>query len=375
MAYPLAGRKILIISPQQWGDMMVSKHHYAVELAGRGNQVCFLNPAAPELPRRLMVERHPQLENLSIVSHRPYFNRDLRFHLRPLYDLLMRIDTRLLRRSLRRSFDVVWCFDPNSYSSLADFGASRIIYQLVDQFTEPAAHGPAREADLIISVAKEILDRFDAVPRPKLLVNHGVATSFVDRAKARLAARDFKPKAGERVRVGYAGNLLLPRLDVATLGQIIVESPDVDFHIWGNHDPPSSFVAELRRRPNVTLYGPVSADKLAAEIQSMDAFLVCYEWWKDLNGGANTHKVLEYLSTGKVVVASRISSYLDSSLIQMSTREGNTDLVEIFRTTITRLDGLNRAELQEKRISLALENSYARHIDAIELALDARTDT
>ena len=40
----LRNKTILIISPQAWGKMFLSKHHYAIELAKRGNAVYFLNP-------------------------------------------------------------------------------------------------------------------------------------------------------------------------------------------------------------------------------------------------------------------------------------------------------------------------------------------
>jgi glycosyltransferase involved in cell wall biosynthesis len=366
MGYPLEDRRILIISPQKWGAMMVSKHHYAVELARRGNQVWFLNPPARELRPRLTVES-PRA-NLSVVSHRPYFNLNLRFHLRPLYDVFMRAQTRLLVRRLGR-FDVVWCFDTNLYSSLADFGAARIVYHVVDQFEERRAFGPAREADLIVSVAREILDRFTEVPRPKLLVNHGIASRFAELARARLDERAFAPRSGERLRIGYVGNLLIPRLDRDTLVRLVRERPDLEFHFWGDHGDRSGFVALLERNPNVRLHGAIPAEQLAESMQSMDAFLVCYEWWKDLNEGCNTHKLLEYLSTGKVVIASRIAGYAGSDLIRMSTSRYNADLVELFNATVEQLDEVNAAPLQEKRIRFALENTYERHVDAVAQAL------
>ena len=37
-------KKIIIISPESWGINFVSKHHYAKELANKGNEVYFLNP-------------------------------------------------------------------------------------------------------------------------------------------------------------------------------------------------------------------------------------------------------------------------------------------------------------------------------------------
>ena len=40
----LTKKNILLISPEPWGINRVSKHHYATELAKRGNNVYYLNP-------------------------------------------------------------------------------------------------------------------------------------------------------------------------------------------------------------------------------------------------------------------------------------------------------------------------------------------
>ena len=35
-------QRIFILSPQHWGTMFLSKHHYAIEFAKMGNEVFFL---------------------------------------------------------------------------------------------------------------------------------------------------------------------------------------------------------------------------------------------------------------------------------------------------------------------------------------------
>jgi len=39
--FELRNKTIIILSPEKWGKMMLSKHHYAIELAGMGNIVFF----------------------------------------------------------------------------------------------------------------------------------------------------------------------------------------------------------------------------------------------------------------------------------------------------------------------------------------------
>src|SRR5215475_14372841 len=38
------GKTIVILSTEPWGKMLLSKMHYAIELAGLGNEVWFVNP-------------------------------------------------------------------------------------------------------------------------------------------------------------------------------------------------------------------------------------------------------------------------------------------------------------------------------------------
>ena len=81
---------------------------------------------------------------------------------------------------------------------------------------------------------------------------------------------------------------------------------------------------------NVKLHGFVSAEKLAHAYREMDGFLLCYKPdYKDYHA-ENSHKVFEYLSTGKVMVSTYLSIYEGNELINMSGKDKNEDLVEVF---------------------------------------------
>src|SRR5579862_3671957 len=92
----LAGKTILVISPQAWGDMLISKHHYALELARRGNQVYFLNPPdndhwnlkGPD--KRIQIRVSKVNPNLYLVDQLLYFPYLLKYHARGLYNLLIK---------------------------------------------------------------------------------------------------------------------------------------------------------------------------------------------------------------------------------------------------------------------------------------------
>ena len=63
----------------------------------------------------------------------------------------------------------------------------------------------------------------------------------------------------------------------------------------------------------------------------MDAFLICYDVLKDQSKGTNYHKVLEYVSTGKIIVANNISTYENEpALVQMVKERDSNDKLPVL---------------------------------------------
>jgi hypothetical protein len=358
--------------------MMLSKHHYAVELARRGNDVCFLNPPNPGLEGRVSVAKSGLSERLTVVSYRPRFPTSLRFHLRRLFDLAMILEVHSLLKQLGKRFEVVWCFEPNLYSNLRRFRAGLNMFHLADNITQSYQANVAKSADLVLAVAGNLLGVLKQIPVPKFVINHGVSAEFVV-AGAR-ASRQQNPLAADRaVRVGYVGNLLSSALDRELIMTLVKNHAEVGFNFWGSYSAgesnvggnetktASDFVAFLQQRRNVTLHGVLRPSELAVRIQDMDAFLLCYDSARDVNRGSNSHKLLEYLSTGKVVISTQISSYRGHrDIIQMVDHDSDGLLPELFAATLSDLKRFNAPQIQQKRRALAHDNSYARQIERIE---------
>ncbi len=91
----LDNKVILIISPQAWGKMFLSKHHYAIELAKLGNEVYFLNPPDNDTwswrkkESRIKITPHKQWSNLYLIDHQLSFPFLLKYHARGLFNKLM----------------------------------------------------------------------------------------------------------------------------------------------------------------------------------------------------------------------------------------------------------------------------------------------
>jgi hypothetical protein len=377
MPYSLRDKNILIISPNEWGRMRVSKHHYAVELARLGNTVFFLNPPDSSGAPAVRIEPEGELDSLFLVSYRPFFPTVLRFRFRRAYDLLMSWQIGRIVRALGVPLDLVWCFDPNLYSDLRRFGSQVRLFHVVDQVEYGYQIDVARSADLVAAVADPILDRFSDLSVPRAFVNHGLGESFLDIAEERSQVDGYAH--GPVIRVGYVGNLFSTHLDREVFARIVESHPTVEFHLWGpvryddsnvsgtHSEDTARFLGFLESRPNVRLRGVQPPARYSRELMEMDLFLMCYDVQTDPNGGSNSHKLLEYLSTGRVVVSNRVSTYADDrDLIRMVPDATNERLPELFASTLAMLDELNRAELQAYRARFALSHSYANQVKKIE---------
>jgi hypothetical protein len=107
---------------------------------------------------------------------------------------------------------------------------------------------------------------------------------------------------------------------------------------------------------------------LAKRLNRMDAFLICYDVEKDQSKGTNYHKVMEYLSTGKVIISNNITTYQEMpGLISMvSERQHNNNLPILFREVISNLDKYNSPVAMKQRKEFAAENTYEKQLSYIE---------
>ena len=95
--------------------------------------------------------------------------------------------------------------------------------------------------------------------------------------------------------------------------------------------------------------------------------LLCYNYQYEINKCTNSHKILEYLSTGKVIISSKIQAYeSNSNLICMLQDYDNGAYLDLFDLTIKNIVHYNSTELQKKRIEFSLDNSYEKQINRIE---------
>lgn len=371
-------KTIVILSTEPWGRMLVSKMHYAIELAELGNNVYFVNPPRNTGLRQLAaISPANTAPGFTLIDTKPMAQAlFLRHKLFPLYKLLVTgryIEA--IRRLVPKAIDEVWCFDPHTYVDLSGFRAKHSVLLIYDFYTGRHVFKAAETADAIVSVSSVILDHYQSARPPKLLVQHGLGKHFAALAEERLQHRHFPSQLGEKIRIGYTGNLLRVGMDTQLGRTIISAHPEMEFHFWGPYSRESnnvssgevpedllSFVRFLQGQPNVLLHGMKEQTALATALAGMDAFLFLYSSAKDLNGASNSHKLLEYLSTGKPVISTFVSNYAGTDLLEMEEREKEARLPSLFSEVTRDLAFYNSPEKQERRIRFALDNTYRRQV-------------
>jgi glycosyltransferase involved in cell wall biosynthesis len=318
--------RVLIISPQHWGTMRVTKHHYAIELAKLGHEVIFLEPTEANWnwTKSSFELRPSDAAGVRLLNQQLNIPYNLKFHAKGCYDWFIKRHIRKLEKTVG-PFDLVWSFDLTNAMPLKFFSASsKKIFFAADWPPNMDAVDAATSANTLVSVAQEILDQYpNNSQTKKLLIDHGVAECFIEEGK--------KPfvKADDQIRIGMSGNFLRPDIDRPVLLDIIQTHTDLIFECFGAYESKKSnlggssdleteqFLDVLNQAPNVLLHGMVSPEVLAKELRRMDAFLICYDLEKDQSKGTNYHKVMEYLAFGRPIVSSYVSTYLDNPLVMM----------------------------------------------------------
>ena len=372
----LKNKTILIISPQSWGKMFVSKHHYATELAKCGNTVYFLNPPDPSLEDRINISEEKNFPGLYIISHRIFFPYDIKFHAIPIFHWLMKWQVKKIIKKMGAVPDIIWSFDLGNLYPFRLFTFNSLkIFHPVDEPLNSTAIDSAKNAQVIFSVTPEILDKYKHYKIPSFVINHGISNTF-------LGESGTIKKDNNNIQIGFSANMIREDIDRETLLKIVRENPDHNFNFWGNYDSKNTnlgesgsnaegFINELKNEKNVILNGAVSTIELAQSFRAMDAFLICYDINKDQSKGTNYHKVLEYISTGRVVISNNITTYkYKPSLVQMvEERDHNKMLPELFKKITHELPLYNSLLLEQERKTFAANNTYLKQIERIDSIL------
>lgn len=361
--------RILILSPQPWAGLQVSKHHYAREAAKLGHDVIFANP--PGGAARIALSASG-IDNLTLLDHPAMAMRRTKFRARPLFDAFARRRAKAIAAEIG-TIDLLWDFDnAGQFTDHRAFGARRSILHVMDQPEDAARHG--RKADIIFGVAPSLIANVPPRATPRHVIAHGLAPLFADIGRERLASGEKVPVGGDLV-VGFLGNLAQPWMDRGRLLTLIEANPALRFRFIGPVQDSSAaaqlWVDRLRTQPHVELAGLKSGAALEDAMRGVHIWLLYYDRDLDPNKGVNSHKLLEYFATGAEVVSSHISAQAEAPGVFMAPADA-PDHVAILLNDAVGAVREGRDTGWRDRIADALKNSYAANFRLIAAHLSAR---
>lgn len=370
-AVKLENKTILLISTDPWSSVFLSKHNYAIELAAKKNHVFFLSPPVFRVLKSKKISIAPSgIEGLDIINYDLFFPLFLKFKSPWLFQQLLKWQARRILKKIKKKPDIVWDFNAHPFFyNLKMFGAPVNIVHPVDKISEKVND---RGAHIIFSLSYEILGMIDSQHAPKIFINHGLSKQY-----AKLVSEGKHIFHNQSLKVCYVGNLMIHSLDHDLLQNIIQQHPDIQFHFIGPYkisgnplgdvaaDKSEEFINFLQKQTNVFLHGLVKSTEVPMRLKEFDVFLVCYKQSRYFSND-NSHKVLEYLSTGKVIVSTYLKQYENSDLIIMSPKEKNSELASLFNKVVKDIYSYNNEHLFCRRVSYALDNTYEKQIERIE---------
>lgn len=354
----LCNKNVLLVSPEPWNHIFVSKHHYAVHLSRKKNTVFFLNP-----PGRHSGVLSTQFDGVYELNYTG-FPKGLRYYPRVIQRWIIRRVFAALECACYTHFDVVWSFDNSvfyDFSALPD-EVLRISH-VVDFNQNFQIRKTASTADFCFCTTEMIRKRLSAYNERTFKIHHGYNVPRSSPAKA---------PGGNRVKALYAGNLSIGSIDWRLLSEAVAQHPEVDFifvgpnaQVPGRHHENRCAKERIMRAANARFIGRVDADDLHAHYQSADILLISYQERYQADQVSNPHKMMEYLGSGKVVVATLTLEFLDLyPLVVMSGKNGEWS--ELFSRVLLDLQFFNSERLQAERRAFAWKHRYEEQINKIE---------
>lgn len=363
---------ILIVSPQRWSDLPVSKHHYANALSDMGHQVYFVEPQKGSASLRSPEIHLSELENgktVKLVSWWLPLPYETKFHFSLAYKIAARWVFNRIVRTLPSPPDLIWDFDNTGmFPAYPKIESAFRIWHLVD----PPNTRSFKGQDITLATSKSYLRQIESGARPSAVVTHGLRPEFAKLAEKIITNQGERGKiALSRARVATFGNLSHPALDWNVIESVVTQRSEVDFLLIGPHDfqgeaeQPQLIFERLQTYPNVEICGRKSAEELIELIPEISAWFLCYQSGEEIVGGLTSHKVLEFLSTGLPIAMTGQESDEYRELVYVAKPGDKNSFSSSIQNALMEVTSARSSELARKRAAYAIGHTYMKKLERI----------
>lgn len=350
-------KNILLISPESWRHIFVSKHHYAMELSKRGHNVYFLNPPDPDQFKRITLQKLEEQPGITVVD---YPGQIKGLYLLPVF-LRVFLNRRFLRKLEQAAgcrFDIIWSFENSRFFDF-QFAKNCIkIYHQVDLNQRFNLRQAAGSADICFCTTDLIRNQILPYNKKVYKIHHGTTNDALEYNYS------ISEKNGKAIQSVYIGNLDMAFLDKELLKNLVSSFPEVCFRFIGPYNRDGETYQLLKSFTNIEWLGKRPASTIPSYLNDADVLLVLYAE-KYYNDQASPHKFMEYFASGRVIVSTYTDEYKDKRhLLVMADRQ--KDYLPVFRKVVENIEEYNSTGLQQSRKAFAEENAYEKQVDKIE---------
>jgi len=358
-------KSILIISPEEWNGHFVSKHHYAINLAKRGAKVYFLNP-----PNNILKDINviaTEYKNLFNIQA-PQVAKGLQYMPRMIRNKLERKWLNNLEFKIGVKIDTVWLFENSRFYDMG-FAQDRLkIYHQMDYNQNFHVKEASQSSDICFCISNAIKNNLlNYVSENKVnVLGHGLS---INKTLQKLSEDEIRRFEKFDINAIYVGNMDSIYVYIEIFEEIAKSFKNVGFHFIGSYNEDKEFYKKLSKHSNVTFWGRVESKKIIPILSFIDINLFADKLTtkEDRLQNTNSHKMLEYLYSGKVTVSTYLADLVNiSGLIQMTQEEFDViNFVKLFKYTIDNLESINSNILQERRRKYALDRTYENRLKQI----------
>jgi hypothetical protein len=160
-------------------------------------------------------------------------------------------------------------------------------------------------------------------------------------------------------------------LDVDALAGLIDRFDNMTFHLVGGYGVGNALFQRCGKATNAVWWGKLPFQQVASILERSDVLIVAYRKERQRDQ-ASPHKMMEYLLSGKVVVASYTDEYKDKRhLLEMA--DPDQPIAEVFERVVADIEGYNAASRQAQRRAFALDHTYPKQLARIERIVQQST--
>ncbi len=364
-------KNVLIISPNFWGDIHITKHHYSLEMHKLGANIFFLNPPSRSFGGFLKTTEI--FEKFKVIDFQLHIPGRIKNYLPKIYYYYMSFIVK--RISALVNNDIFLSIDfsrdlPFSLTKANYFNAKHKIFFPVDNPHVDYINNSKNISDMYFSISEDILKMINKGNNYHYCLGHSVSSDFFTNENI---INEYNPSS---INIGYVGNFFMDNIDYDTIIQLVKTNRGIKFHFIGPNEVKNQSnnlgvqhnniksIKVLEAQNNTIFHGVLYRDQLVKFSRKLDAMFLCYfEVGAHSAAPVNSHKILEFLALGKTVISNYFEDYklLNDDLIFMPNKNHtSSQYINKFKLVIDDLHNLSNKLYLIKRRNFAKKRTYKK---------------